>query len=91
MDRSDFSDREIEVLTLACAGWPTQAIARKLGIGAETVKTHRQRILKKLRVHNFAAAATKAYNEEIIDPYHAALMLWDDSSGYLIGQDNGPS
>ena len=44
------SDREREVVQLALSGYPTQRIAKKLGIAPGTVKNHRRRIYDKLDI-----------------------------------------
>ena len=44
--------RELEVLALLAAGQPVSEIARRLGIGRETVKRHLTHIYRKLGVGN---------------------------------------
>ncbi len=46
------SGREAEVARLAAIGWPDKAIARRLGIGFTTVRTHLGHAFRKLGVQN---------------------------------------
>jgi DNA-binding NarL/FixJ family response regulator len=55
-----FSPRETEVLRLVAGGRANKEIARKLGIGEKTVKTHVSRILGKLGVQSRTQAALYA-------------------------------
>ncbi len=49
----DLTDREEEVARLVAQGFTSKQIARKLAISAETVKTHRRRMLQKNNLNNF--------------------------------------
>ncbi len=60
------SRRELDVLTLLVAGLANAAIARRLAIGARTVGTHVDRVLRKLVVETRAAAATRALDEGLV-------------------------
>jgi DNA-binding NarL/FixJ family response regulator len=46
----DLTDRQRQIVTLVCAGHPNKVIARKLGVGEGTVKTHLHAIFVRLRV-----------------------------------------
>jgi DNA-binding CsgD family transcriptional regulator len=46
------SEREREIAELAALGWPDKAIARRLGIGLPTVRTHLGHAFRKLGVDN---------------------------------------
>lgn len=46
--------REREIVQLLAEGSGTKEIARRLGIGTETVRTHRAAVMKKLGVHSIA-------------------------------------
>jgi two-component system NarL family response regulator len=46
--------REREVFSLLVEGYTNERAARKLAIAPRTVETHRQRVMKKLRVHSIA-------------------------------------
>ena len=48
------SPRECEVLDLVVTGETNKAIAHRLGISPKTVKMHRSKVMKKLRVRNVA-------------------------------------
>lgn len=60
--------RELDVLRLLAEGLPGEAIARKLGISRNTVRTHVQNVLTKLQVHSRLEAATFAVRHGIVDP-----------------------
>ena len=51
------TDRELEIVGLVDQGHPNKEIARRLGIGAATVKNHVHNILEKLNVERRAEAA----------------------------------
>ncbi len=59
------TQRESEVLSLLVAGLSNRAIAAKLVVSEETVKTHSRGIYRKLRVSDRAAAVTIALREGI--------------------------
>lgn len=48
------SAREREVLHLVSQGLTSRVVSRRLGIGARTVETHRERLKNKLGVRNTA-------------------------------------
>jgi len=50
----DLSRREIEVLENIAKGMSSAEISKKLGISLRTVETHRERMMKKLDIHNVA-------------------------------------
>ena len=49
---SSLSSREREVLKLLTAGMNTKQIAAELCVSIKTIESHRQRIMKKLDIHN---------------------------------------
>jgi DNA-binding NarL/FixJ family response regulator len=53
------SPRELEILALLCDGLTNKEIALKLGISAETVRTHLGHIYEKLHVQGRTEAVTK--------------------------------
>lgn len=61
------SRREVEVLTLLVKGADSDAIASRLGISRNTVRTHVQSILTKLQVHTRLEAATFAVRHGLVD------------------------
>jgi DNA-binding NarL/FixJ family response regulator len=61
--RIGLSQRESEVLGLIVAGLSNQAIASRLVIGAETVKSHARAIYRKLGVSDRAGAVAAALRE----------------------------
>lgn len=60
------SDREAEVLRLMSAGLSNAEIAERMGVGAETVKTHVARILTKLAVRDRTQAVIAAYESGFV-------------------------
>lgn len=62
------SRREQEVLSLLSLGLRNRAIAEKLYVGEETVKSHLKNIYRKLGVSNRGEAIAAAFN----DPAHLA-------------------
>jgi DNA-binding NarL/FixJ family response regulator len=63
--RLGLSQRESEVLSLMVAGLSNQAIAARLVVGAETVKSHIRSVYRKLGVADRAGAVTVALREGI--------------------------
>lgn len=64
--KSRLSQREIDVLKLVVEGMSNQAIAEKLYVSVETVKTHMRRIMEKLAVSDRTQAAVKAMREGLL-------------------------
>jgi DNA-binding NarL/FixJ family response regulator len=63
---STLTERETEVLCLLANGRANKEIARRLGIGEETVKTHVARIFDKLRVSSRTQAALYAVQRGLV-------------------------
>ena len=63
---SDFTVREIDVLTFLVNGDSNNVIAEKLCITNHTVKAHLTQIYKKLGVTNRTSAAIKSKDNNII-------------------------
>ncbi|HWP81803.1 MAG TPA: response regulator transcription factor [Bacteroidota bacterium] len=59
-----FSTREKEVLSLIAQGLTNQQIADKLFVSVTTIRTHRQRIMKKLGIHSAAGLIKYALQRE---------------------------
>jgi DNA-binding NarL/FixJ family response regulator len=59
MAEQGLSPRELEILALLCDGLTNKEIAAKLGISAETVRTHLGHIYEKLHVQGRTEAVTK--------------------------------
>ena len=53
-DPSELTNREREVLTHIAEGLCNKEIACRLNIGTRTVETHRERLMRKLDIHNIA-------------------------------------
>ena len=63
---SDLTDRELDVLRCLVRGGPNHEIARALGIGVGTVRTHVSHILLKLGATDRAAAVSLALRRGIV-------------------------
>lgn len=66
LQSSRLSQREIDVLKLVVEGLSNQAIAERLYLSVETVKTHMRRIMEKLAVSDRTQAAVKAMREGLL-------------------------
>lgn len=67
--------REYEVLALCKKGLSCQQISEKLFISTETVKSHRKKILKKLKLHG-----KQEFREFILNLMAEELMLQHGNS-----------
>lgn len=65
-DRSDMSDREMDVLRLLADGLDNNQIAERLSISAKTVKNHVSSIFGKLGLNNRVQAAVYAVRAGIV-------------------------
>jgi DNA-binding CsgD family transcriptional regulator len=64
--RTSLTGRQIQILRLAANGKTNRAIGRELGISEESVKTHMQATLRKLRVGDRTQAVAVALRLELI-------------------------
>ncbi|MGN6695553.1 MAG: helix-turn-helix domain-containing protein [Aquihabitans sp.] len=64
----DLSKREAEVLNWISQGESVNAVAARLDINRETVRSHLQRIYRKLGVSDRAAAVAVAWREGLVEP-----------------------
>jgi DNA-binding CsgD family transcriptional regulator len=64
--RTPITPRELAVLRLLSMGRKTEEIARVLGIGDETVKSHLKKVQGKLGVRNRVQAAVEAVRQQLI-------------------------
>jgi DNA-binding NarL/FixJ family response regulator len=64
---AELSDRESQVLQLIVEGFSNQAIAEKLKISKETVKTHVRHLMDKLAVSDRTQAAVKALRYGLVN------------------------
>ena len=62
----DLTTRQIEILRFMARGAQAQEMASTLGISVNTVRTHIQRILKRLGVHSQLEAVAAAFRERLI-------------------------
>jgi len=67
-DLSVLSEREVEVLELVAEGLTSNNIADRLQISPNTVARHRERIMKKLNLHNAAELTRFAIRAGLITP-----------------------
>ena len=65
-NQTRITPRELAVLRLVSLGMGTTAIAKLLGIGEETVRSHLKKVQVKLGVHNRAHAAAEAVRQQLI-------------------------
>jgi len=64
---SPLSEREVEILQRVAYGASTREVADQLGISANTVKTHVERIFEKLEANDRAQAVAIAVRRGLID------------------------
>lgn len=62
------SERELLVLKLVSDGYSNTEIANKIQISQFTVKNHRNKLLKKMKVKNTAQMIKKSYENKILMP-----------------------
>jgi len=60
------TNREREVLRLLTQGLTNRAIAEKLSVSAETVKSHLHHIMQKMQVHDRTQAAVTAARQQLV-------------------------
>ncbi len=65
-DPSALTNREREVLTWIAEGLCNKEIACRLNIGTRTVETHRERLMRKLDIHNIASLTRFAVAKGLI-------------------------
>jgi DNA-binding NarL/FixJ family response regulator len=63
---NQLTHREREVLTQIAEGLSNKEIASKLGVGVRTVETHRERIMRKLDIHNVAGLTRFAISKGLV-------------------------
>ena len=63
---SNLTSREREVLIHIAEGLSNKEIAGQLGVGVRTVETHRERIMKKLNIHNVAGLTKFALAQGLV-------------------------
>jgi DNA-binding NarL/FixJ family response regulator len=64
--RSELTERQREIVRLLGLGLQNKQIARRLGIGVDTVKTHVSRVLRKLDAHSRTEAVVVALRDGLI-------------------------
>jgi len=63
---SKLTERERQVLALIAEGLSNKEVASELGIGVRTVETHRERIMRKLNIHNAAGLTRFAIANNLV-------------------------
>jgi DNA-binding NarL/FixJ family response regulator len=66
VEETDLTQRQLEILRLMARGVAAAEIASSLGISVNTVRTHVQRILRRLGVHSQLEAVAVAFRERLI-------------------------
>jgi DNA-binding NarL/FixJ family response regulator len=61
------SEREKQIVTMISSGSGNQAIAKKLYLSLDTVKTHIRHIMHKTRANNRTEAAVKAIKHGLLE------------------------
>jgi two-component system invasion response regulator UvrY len=61
------SNRELEILRMLTAGKSAKAIGNELSLSAQTISTHRARMLKKLRLHSTAELIRYAIQNSLME------------------------
>jgi len=61
--RFSFTKREIEIISMVCAGKSTKEIANNLNVGVKTVEAHRKRIYKKSKSNSIGDFLKIAFKE----------------------------
>ncbi len=61
------TEREREVLARIAEGLSNKEVANDLGIGVRTIETHRERIMRKLNIHNAAGLTRFAIANNLIE------------------------
>jgi DNA-binding CsgD family transcriptional regulator len=69
------SSPEMRVLLYMILGRSTKEIADRLGRSPETIKSHRESIMRKLGASNFGEAIALAYESGVVQPGSHARML----------------
>jgi two-component system nitrate/nitrite response regulator NarL len=63
---SKLTERERQVLALIAEGQSNKEVANTLGIGVRTIETHRERIMRKLDIHNAAGLTRFAIANNLV-------------------------
>jgi DNA-binding NarL/FixJ family response regulator len=72
---NDLTHRELQVLCLIASGYPNKQIGSELGISHKTVEKHRQRLMKKLKIHDVPGLTRYALSTGIVlSPPQVASM-----------------
>ena len=61
------TQRQLQILKLAAAGWNLNQIAQTLQISRHTADNHRRKLYARLRVFTLSSALIMAYRQRLID------------------------
>lgn len=70
----ELTNREREVLAQIADGFSNKEIACQLGVGVRTVETHRERIMRKLNIHNVAGLTKFAISKGLVSLEQKVLV-----------------
>ena len=65
---ANFTVRELQVWTLLASSEPVKAIGPDLGISPKTVEYHRDKLYRKLGLHDYPALTRAAIRHGLIQP-----------------------
>jgi len=68
LQNPEFSQREIEIISLICQECTTKDIAQKLFLSIRTVEGYKEKIQEKMKVKNTAGIVVKAIKTGIYTP-----------------------
>lgn len=66
LDKTELTERQLEVLTLLGAGMKAQAIAHRLGLSPRTVGKHLERIYRRLGAGDRLTAVLRAQHRGLL-------------------------
>lgn len=69
----NFTDREMEILTMICSGFTNEEIADAIDISVRTVDGHRAKLIKKADAKNTAHLVTLAFKNKWVLPDKLAI------------------
>lgn len=80
-DSQTLTTRELEITQLIANSYTNRQIAEALNTSVRTIDTHRNNIMRKLKLHDAAALTRWAVVNRLIDPFHETLPDTSDTTG----------